>query len=144
MTFPAFPAPESGLSKEQVAKRQAQEGRQNTLPEKATKSTGQILKDNTGTLFNLFNALIAVALGLVGAWSNMPFILAVALNTLIGAAHELRAKRLVERLSLLSTPTAKAVRDGAVVEIPVEGLVGGDVMELEAGRQVCAGYRFKP
>ena len=143
MTFPAFPAPESGLSKEQVAKRQAQ-GRQNTLPEKATKSTGQILKDNTGTLFNLFNALIAVALGLVGAWSNMPFILAVALNTLIGAAHELRAKRLVERLSLLSTPTARAVRDGAVVEIPVEGLVEGDVMELEAGRQVCAGYRFKP
>ena len=132
MTFPAFPAPESGLSKEQVAKRQAQ-GRQNTLPEKATKSTGQILKDNTGTLFKLFNALIAVALGL-----------AVALNTLIGAAHELRAKRLVERLSLLSTPTAKAVRDGAVVEIPVEGLVEGSVMELEAGRQVCAGYRFKP
>ena len=67
MTFPAFPAPESGLSKEQVAKRQAHEGRQNTLPEKATKSTGQILKDNTGTLFKLFNALIAVALGLVGA-----------------------------------------------------------------------------
>ena len=73
----------------------------------------------------------------------MLFILAVALNTLIGVVHGLRAKRLVERLSLLSTPTAKAVRDGAVVEIPVEGLVGG-VMELEAGRQVCAGYRFKP
>lgn len=66
MTFPVFPTPESGLSKEQVGKRQTQ-GRQNTLPEKATKSTGQILKDNTGTLFNLFNALIAVALGLVGA-----------------------------------------------------------------------------
>ena len=66
MTFPTFPAPESGLRKEQVAERQAQ-GRQNTLPEKVTKSTGQILKDNTGTLFNLFNALIAVALGLVGA-----------------------------------------------------------------------------
>ena len=137
MTFPAFPAPESGLRKEQVAERQAQ-GRQNTLPEKVTKSTGQILKDNICTLFNLFNALIAVALGLVGAWSNMLFILVVALNTLIGVAHELRAKRLVERLSLLSTPTAKAVRDGAVVEIPVEELVEGDVMELEAGRQVCA------
>lgn len=74
----------------------------------------------------------------------MLFILAVALNTLIGAVHGLRAKRLVERFSLLSTPTAKAVRDGTVVEIPVEGLVEGDVMELEAGRQVCAGYRFKP
>ena len=55
------PNAERGLSAQQVAEKRSQ-GRQNTQPEKATKSTGQILKDNICTLFNLFNALIAICL----------------------------------------------------------------------------------
>ena len=86
------PNAERGLSAQQVAEKRSQ-GRQNTQPEKATKSTGQILKDNICTLFNLFNALIAIALALVGAWSNMLFILIIALNTLIGIVQELHAKK---------------------------------------------------
>ncbi len=100
-----------GLTSEQVEEKR-RDGRQNTEPEKVTKTTGQILKDNICTLFNLFNVLIAVALALVGAWSNMLFILIIALNTLIGIAQEIHAKRLVDKLSLLSMPMAKVVRDG--------------------------------
>ena len=95
-----------GLTSEQVEEKR-RDGRQNTEPEKVTKTTGQILKDNICTLFNLFNVLIAVALALVGAWSNMLFILIIALNTLIGIAQEIHAKRLVDKLSLLSMPMAK-------------------------------------
>lgn len=131
------PNAERGLSAQQVAEKRSQ-GRQNTQPEKATKSTGQILKDNICTLFNLFNALIAIALALVGAWSNMLFILIIALNTLIGIVQELHAKKLVDELSLLSMPMARVVRDGALLEIPVQELVEEDVMELDAGQQVCA------
>ena len=82
--------------------------------------------------------LIALALASVGAWSNMLFILIIALNTLIGIVQELHAKRLVDRLSLLSMPSARVIRDGAAAEIPVEKVVLEDVIELEAGRQVCA------
>ena len=135
---PSFsPDAKSGLSFEQVSQKRMQ-GRQNTLPEKVTKSIGQILKDNTCTLFNLFNLLIAVALALVGAWSNMLFILIIALNIFIGILQEIHAKKLVDKLSLLSMPIAKVVRDGTVLEIPLQELVEEDVMELDAGRQVCA------
>lgn len=105
------PDAETGLRADQVAQKRAQ-GRQNVLDDRATKSTAQILKDNVCTLFNLFNLLIAAALALVGAWSNLLFLLVVALNTLIGIAQEVHAKRLVENLSLLSLPTARVIRDG--------------------------------
>ena len=81
----------SGLTSEQV-RIKTENGKQNIQPEKVTKSTGQILKDNICTLFNLFNVLIAIALALVGAWFNMLFILIIALNTLIGIVQELHAK----------------------------------------------------
>ena len=126
-----------GLTSEQVEEKR-RDGRQNTEPEKVTKTTGQILKDNICTLFNLFNVLIAVALALVGAWSNMLFILIIALNTLIGIAQEIHAKRLVDKLSLLSMPMAKVVRDGKLSEIPVYELVEEDVTELSGGNQVCS------
>ena len=112
------PDANSGLTAEQVAEKRAQ-GRQNTLPEKGTKTIGQILKDNLCTLFNLFNVLIAIALALVGAWSNMLFILIIAFNTLIGIAQEIRAKHMLDKLSLLSVPTARVVRDGALSELSV-------------------------
>lgn len=131
------PDAETGLRADQVAQKRAQ-GRQNVLDDRATKSTAQILKDNVCTLFNLFNLLIAAALALVGAWSNLLFLLVVALNTLIGIAQEVHAKHLVEKLSLLSLPTARVIRDGAPAEIPTQDLVEEDVIELEAGRQVCA------
>ena len=64
MTSPFSPDAATGLRWEEVARKKAQ-GRQNTLPEKVTKSAGQILKDNLCTLFNLFNVLIALALAIV-------------------------------------------------------------------------------
>lgn len=84
----------SGLTSQQVRRKKGN-GKQNIQPEKVTKSTGQIWKDNICTLFNLFNVCIAIALALVGAWSNMLFILIIALNTWIGVVQELHAKKLV-------------------------------------------------
>ena len=131
------PSPESGLTAEQVQNKK-ENGRQNTQPEKVTKSAGQILKENICTLFNLFNLLIAIALALVGAWSNLLFILIIALNTLIGIIQEFHAKKLVDKLSLLSMPTARVVREGDVIELPIAELVEEDVIELDSGKQVCS------
>ena len=127
----------NGLTCEQVRIKK-ENGKLNIQPEKVTKSTSQIFKDNICTLFNLFNVLIALALALVGAWSNMLFILVIALNTLIGIVQELHAKKLVEKLSLLSAPTVKVIRDRNILEIPVQELVEEDVIELESGKQVCS------
>lgn len=132
-----YPNPETGLTIEQVNK-QKELGNQNVAAEKITKSTTQILTDNICTLFNLFNILIAIALACVGAWSNMVFILIIALNTTIGIVQEFHARKLVEQLSLLSIPNATVVRDGKISEIAVEQLVLDDVMLLESGKQICS------
>ncbi len=131
------PAPEKGLSGKQVQER-IRQGLQNQAPPAISKSIRQIFQENICTLFNLFNVLIALALALVGAWSNMVFILIIALNTCIGIAQELHAKRLVDKLSLLSRPTAHVMRDGRVQEISVSDLVLDDVLILQSGQQICA------
>ena len=126
-----------GLDGDEVRLRR-ESGRQNTPPERVTKTTGQIFRDNVCTLFNLFNLLIAVALALVGAWSNMLFMAIIVLNTLIGVAQELHAKHLVDRLSLLNAPASAVIREGRRAEIPVQEMVADDVVELTAGAQVSA------
>ena len=113
-------------------------GQGNVPPPPITRSAGQIIRENVCTLFNLFNVLIALALAWVGAWSNLLFILIIALNTVIGIVQELRAKRQVEQIAVLTAPRARVLRDGALRELPVEELVLGDVISLESGRQIPA------
>ena len=123
---------------EAEAKKLREMGGGNTPPPSITKSASQIIRDNVCTLFNLFNVLIAIALALVGAWSNLLFILIIALNTVIGIAQELHAKKLVEQIAVLTAPKARALRDGELRELPVEELVLGDALSLEGGMQVPA------
>ncbi len=131
------PSPEQGLTQEQV-RRQREAGLQNDAPEKITRTTGQIVKDNVCTLFNLFNLLIALALAAVQAWSNLFFMAIILLNTAIGIFQEIKAKNLVDKLSLLSLPKADVVREGSICSVPVEELVRDDVLLLQSGRQICA------
>ena len=106
--------------------------------EKITKTTGQIIKENLCTLFNLLNLLIAIALVSVHAWSNLFFILVIALNTTIGIAQELKAKRLVEKLSLLSMPKADIERNGTIMQVDIAEVCLDDILLLESGKQICS------
>ena len=131
------PDAKTGLTSQQVAS-QKEKGLKNEATEKISKSTGQIIKDNVCTLFNLFNLIIAIALACVGAFSNLLFIVIIIANILIAIIQELRAKKLVDSLSLLSVPHAKVIRDGKEREVPVEDLVLDDVICLYAGQQICS------
>ena len=106
--------------------------------ETASKTTAQILRDNVCTLFNLLNLLIAIALIAVHAWSNLFFIFVIALNTVIGIAQELKAKRLIEKLTLLSQPNAKIERNGTIQSVPIAEVQEQDILLLESGNQICA------
>lgn len=130
-------SPFSGLT-DVEAKQLREMGGGNTPPPPITKSTSQIIRENVCTLFNLFNVLIAIALALVGAWSNLLFILIIALNIVIGIIQELHAKKLVEQIAVLTAPKARALRDGETRELPVEELVLGDVISLKSGMQIPA------
>ncbi len=104
----------------------------------AAKTTSQILKDNICTLFNLLNFIIAVALALVGAWSNLLFFLIIALNTVIGIIQEFKAKRLIEKLTLLSTSAVTIIKDGKETEIMPDDAEKGDILLLHSGEVICA------
>lgn len=109
-----------------------------TSKETSTKSTAQILKDNICTLFNLLNLLIAIALIYVHAWSNLFFALVIIVNISIGIAQELKAKRLIEKLTLLSQPNANVERDGKKISVPISDILSDDILLLESGNQIPA------
>lgn len=131
-----FPKNIPFLTTEEVEQRRAK-GFVNQTQHSITKSTKQILKENICTLFNLLNVLIAVALILVGAYSNTLFIAIILANVIIGIAQELHAKKLVDELSLLMIPEVNVVRDGEEKHISVDDIVLDDIMILDSGTQVC-------
>lgn len=137
---PAFSA--EGLSDEEVRERVAA-GKVNGEQTVRTKSVAQILRSNILTFFNFVFIVLAVLLaGFVPAGmdgiGNFGFLILIVFNTLVGIVQELRAKRTMDRLSLLSAPKAVVVREGETREIAIEDIVLDDIAELSAGRQVCA------
>lgn len=130
-------SPEQGLTSRQVAERAAR-GQINRQTEQITKSTGRIIFENVFTWFNAFNVALGVCIAAVGAYKNLLYLGVILLNTLIGIVQELRSKRIVEKLSLISAPHAMVVRDGSLVKVRTEELVRDDIMQLKLGNQVCA------
>lgn len=81
-----------GLTQGEVLQRQ-QRGEVNRQQKTISKSYSQIFRENICTLFNLLNVLIAIALALVGAWSNLVFIVIIIANVCIGIIQEIHAKK---------------------------------------------------
>ena len=126
-----------GLTSEEVAKRVA-EGKVNVSANLKTKSIGRIFSDNICTLFNLVNVLLFISLLLVGSMKNLLFILVVFFNTVIGIVQEIRSKRSVDRLTILTEAKVRVLRDGEIVSVRKEELVLDDVIILSRGNQIPA------
>ncbi|MEL7603981.1 MAG: HAD-IC family P-type ATPase, partial [Bacillota bacterium] len=124
-----------GLTARQVRDRE-EAGLVNEQPPRVSKPLAQILRDNICTFFNALNAGIFVSLLLVKSYANMLFMGVVLSNLLIGVVQELRAKRAVEKLSVLSVPTATVIRGGREEEISTERIVLDDVVCLGPGKQI--------
>ena len=126
-----------GLS-QSVADEKIRRGECNGSFSVKSKSVGRIFADNIFTLFNLINVIIAVLVALVGAYRNMLFMGVILCNIAIGIFQEIRSKRIIDRLSVISAPKAHLLRDGEETILPVSDIVPGDIMLLSAGRQICA------
>lgn len=129
--------PETGLTRQQ-AEELAAKGYANRQAGDITKSTGRIILENVFTWFNMFNLAIAVCIAAVGAYKNLLYMGVIILNVLIGIVQEIRSKRVVEKLSLISAPHASVIRDGQLFEIRTEELVLSDLIQLKLGNQICA------
>ncbi len=126
-----------GLSEAEVAER-IRAGLVNKVPEAPSRTVAQILRAN---IFTRFNLLMCVLLGIVlacRAYKDALFGGVVISNALVGIVQELRAKRTLDGLALLTAPRALIVRDGVVHNMSVNEIVMDDIIELQPGNQVVA------
>ncbi len=103
----------------------------------ATKTVSQILRDNICTVFNALNLMIAISLGAVGAWKNILFIFIILINTIVGIIQEIKAKKQIEKLTLLAQPVVTVLRGGTEQTIRPEEIRKGDILVMTAGCAVC-------
>ncbi|HEX5929365.1 MAG TPA: HAD-IC family P-type ATPase [Solirubrobacterales bacterium] len=126
---------DQGLSSSAAAKRLRKLG-----PPSAT-SSRSVASIVAGNVFTLFNAIIGVFFVLIlslGLFADAIFGLIAIVNSWIGIRQELKAKATLDELAVLVAPRAKAVRDGAVVELGADEIVPGDVVRVEPGDQLVA------
>lgn len=127
----------TGLTNQQVEER-IKNGKSNETENLKSKSFKNILKDNVCTLFNLLNLLLAIAVILVGSYKNMMFMIIIIINALIGTFQELRAKRTIEKLSIVNIEKVKVLRDSKISEININEIVVDDIFFIKQGQQVPA------
>lgn len=128
---------EFGLTSEEV-KTRVKQGKVNYIPKAPSRTLWQIIRANLFTSFNAINVALAAVIIFAGSPKNALFVGVIIINTLIGVMQELRAKDVLEKLSVISMAQAKVVRDGNIIKIPIEQIVLDDVVYLESGQQVLA------
>lgn len=126
-----------GLTSEEVRKR-IDNGQTNHTDISTQKTVGQIVKSNLLTYFNLIFLILTVLLCIVGSFRNLTFLPVIIGNTVIGIFQELRAKKTLDKMSMLNAPHSIVVRDGEQQQIQSEELVKDDIIILSAGNQICA------
>lgn len=127
----------TGLTDEEVRQR-VEEGLTNRADISTDKTTKEIVISNVFTYFNLIFLVITILLIMVGSFRNLTFLPIIIGNTVIGIVQEIRAKKTLEKMSLLNAPRADVIRNGSVKQISTEKLVKDDVILLTAGKQICA------
>ena len=132
------PVLEQGLDQTQVAKR-IESGLVNSVKQKYSKSYLNIFVNNVCTFFNLLGFLVFIALLSIGdkaKFSDFFFVLFYIANISIGIIQEIRAKKCIDKLSLVQSKTTRVVRDGEIVEIASTDIVLDDVIEIGLGKQI--------
>lgn len=126
-----------GLSAAQVRER-VREGLTNAYREPSSRSAVAILRTNLLTVFNAILGVALVVVLLVGQWVDALFGFVLVLNTATGTIAEVRAKRALDRLSVLQAPVAHVRREGRDEDVDVADIVLDDVVRLRSGEQVPA------
>ena len=127
----------TGLTNEEVQERIAQ-GQVNNNENPNTRTYKQIILENTLTFFNFLNLVLLVLVLLVGSYKNSMFVGIIFINTVIGIIQEIRAKKTIDKLAILTESKTVVLREGKKWKISTEKLVVDDLIFLKAGEQVPA------
>ncbi|MBQ2288450.1 MAG: HAD-IC family P-type ATPase [Lachnospiraceae bacterium] len=126
-----------GLTSEEVKTRVAA-GLVNISDNHISKTTSEIIRSHTLTYFNFLNLFLAVLVLLSGQIKNLTFLGVILCNSVIGIVQELKVKKLIDELAVVTASRAKVCRDGKYKNIPIEELVKDDLVLVENGNQIGA------
>ena len=129
------PTIKEGLSNKQVKKR-IEEGNYNIEIKNSSKTIKEIVISNIFTFFNLLNLVLAVLIIFVRSYKNALFMGIIIINTLIGIIQEIRAKKTIDKLSLVSASSIKVIRESKEVEIGINDIVLDDVILFYPGNEI--------
>ncbi len=135
MTERYLPPLDHGLTAAEVKQRVADGLKNDPLPP-LTRSVKQIFRDNLLTLFNLINILLGGLVLFTGSYKNLLFLGVVIFNTGIGIFQEIRSKRQVDKLALLSEAQINVLRDGELTAMHQDKIVQDDLLAIGRGDQL--------
>lgn len=126
-----------GLTEQQVTERK-EGGWSNIEVDASSMTVRKIVRKNVLTYFNLIFAALAVLLCMVGSIRNLSFLPIVIINTVVGIVQEIKAKNVLEKMSILNAPRTNVVREGRIQSVASEELVADDIVIFKNGSQICA------
>ena len=131
------PSINEGLNEKQVLER-FENNLVNYNDNVRTKTVGQIIFYNIFTLFNILNLSLGFFVFMVKSYKNLAFLGVVVCNTLISIIQELRSKRVIDKLSIISTSKASVIRSGKEKIINIYEVVLDDIINYKRGNQIIA------
>ena len=131
------PDADYGLIDKQVGKYK-KNGWSNEAVKPSVRTAKEIVAENIFTYFNLIFLILTLLLCLVNSFRNLTFLPIIIANIFIGIIQELRAKKVVDKLTMLNVPQAMVVRNGEVTQVNAEDLVLDDIVIFKTGNQILA------
>ena len=126
-----------GLTSAEVQKR-VDKGQVNISDSHISKTTAEIVRCHTLTYFNFLNIFLGILVILSGQFKNLTFLGVIICNSVIGIFQELKVKKLIDNLAVITASKARVCRDGKFKNIPIEELVLDDLLYVENGNQIGA------
>ena len=124
-----------GLSQQEVQER-IEQGQVNYTGQSISKTKKEIVRQHTLTYFNFLNIFLAVLIVISGQLQNLTFIGVMVANTILGIIQEFKVKKTIDKLSVVTVEKVKTLRNGQLIDVPVEELVMDDIIFLTAGNQI--------
>lgn len=124
-----------GLTSKEVLER-VEKGQVNISHDNISKTKKQIVLEHTVTYFNILNVFLAAIILSTGRWTNLTFMGVIIMNSLIGIYQELKVKKIIDQLTVVTVKKIMVIRDYQEIMIPIEKLVLDDIVFLESGNQI--------
>src|SRR5699024_7422146 len=125
----------SGLTTAEVEER-TRAGRTNKATRTTGRTTWEIIRANVFTRINAMLGVLCVIVLATGSWINAAFGLLIIANSAVGIIQELRAKRTLENLKILSESRPRVIRDGEEREVAQHEIVEGDLIRVGSGDEI--------